>query len=108
MSIFADVELVVIESAEPPDEFVVAFDVIYAGETWCRSEVLVDGAVTATVGGNCHAVVRAARDALLELLQHEAAPVSFRLRLTAQGAVVLARGTPGPVASITTGPDNCS
>lgn len=89
-----DVELVVIEPTEPPDDFVVAFDVIYAGETWCRSVVLVDTMVAAAVERERQAVVRMARDALLELLQYEAAPVSFQLRLTAAGTVVLARGSP--------------
>ena len=42
VAIFMDIELVSIEEAEPPDAFAVTFDVIYAGETWCRSLVCVD------------------------------------------------------------------
>jgi len=94
-----DIEFVAIEPAEPPDAFRVAFDVIYAGETWCRSVVLVDNMVAGAVERDQHAVIGMARDALLELLQFEAAPVSFHLRLAAEGTVVSARGTPGPVAA---------
>ncbi len=42
MAIFMDIEFVSIQEAEPPDAFSVAFDVIYAGETWCRSLVDVE------------------------------------------------------------------
>lgn len=98
MPIFIDVELVGIEAAEPPGTYVTAFDVIYAGETWCRSVVLVDPDVVAAVEREQRAVIGAARDALLELLQFEAVPVSFRLRLTAEGTVVLARAAPGAVS----------
>lgn len=101
MPIFADIELVAIEPAEPPDAYATAFDVIYAGETWCRSVVLVDATVAAAVERERPAVISAARDALLALLQYEPAPVSFCLRLTAEGTVVLARGSPGTVAAET-------
>ena len=95
MAIFIDVELVSIREAEPPDAFAVAFDVIYPGETWCRSQVSVDTATAARLGRDEYAVVRAAREALLDLLAPEPAPVSFHLRLTPEGVTVLARGTPG-------------
>ena len=104
MAIFTDIEFVAIEPAEPPDAYVAAFDVIYAGETWCRSVVSVDTMVAAAVKRDQRAVTRAARDALVELLQYEAVPVSFHLRLTAEGTVVLARGSPGAVAAETTEP----
>ena len=94
-----DIELVAIEPADPPDAFAVAFDVIYAGETWCRSVVLVDNMVAGAVERDQHAIIGMARDALLELLQFEAAPVSFHLRLAAEGTAVLARGAPGPAAA---------
>ena len=87
--------MVSIDAAEPPDAFTVAFDVIYAGETWCRSLVWVDGCVAAGLDRDERAVIGAARDALLELLAVETLPVSFHLRLGSQGSVVLARATPG-------------
>ena len=95
MAIFMDIELVSLDEAEPPDVFAVTFDVIYAGETWCRSCVLVDEVVAARAQRDEHAVVGAARDALLELLALEPTPVSFYLRLTSKGTAVLARATPG-------------
>jgi hypothetical protein len=95
MTIFMDVEVVSINEAEPPDAFVVAFDVIYAGETWCRSLVWVESTVAARLDRDEHAVIGAARDALLELLAVEAAPVSFHLRVETEGATILARATPG-------------
>jgi len=90
-----DIELVSIQEAEPPDAFSVAFDVIYAGETWCRSLVDVDQAGAARLGHDEHAVIRAARETLLDLLVMEPAPVSFHLRLGAEGPDVLAKGRPG-------------
>ena len=95
MAIFMDIEFVSIEEAEPPDAFSVAFDVIYAGETWCRSLVWVGSTVAAGLEHDEHAVIGAARDALLDLLAVEAAPVSFHLRVESKGATVLARATPG-------------
>ena len=89
-----DIELVSIQEAEPPDAFSVAFDVIYAGETWCRSIVDVDSVGSALLGRDEHAVVCAARDALLDLLVSEPAPVSFHLRLGADGPAVLAKARP--------------
>jgi hypothetical protein len=95
VAIFMDIEFVSIQETEPPDAFTVAFDVIYAGETWCRSIVDVDTAEAARLGGEEHAVIRAARGALLDLLGPEPAPVSFHLRLEAEGPVVLAKARPG-------------
>jgi hypothetical protein len=95
VAIFMDVEVVSINEAEPPDAFVVAFDVIYAGETWCRSLVWVGRIVSASLDHDEYAVVGAARDALLELLAVEATPVSFHLRVEPEGATVLARAMPG-------------
>ncbi len=94
MAIFMDIELVSIQEAEPPDAFSVAFDVIYAGETWCRSIVDVDGAGAVRLGRDEQAVVRAAREALLDLLAVEPGPVSFHLRLGAEGPAVLAKARP--------------
>ena len=94
MAIFMDIELVSIQEAEPPDAYSVAFDVIYAGETWCRSIVDVDTAEAARLGREEHAVVRAAQEALLDLLAVEPAPMSFHVRLGAEGAVVLAKARP--------------
>jgi len=90
-----DIELVSIEEAEPPDAFHVSFDVIYSGETWCRSLVTVGGDVATRQGWEERVAVRAARDALLELLALELVPVSFHLRLSDEGCTVLARGMPG-------------
>lgn len=95
MAIFMDIELVSIDEVEPPGVFTVTFDVIYAGETWCRSQVDVDTAAAARLERDERAVIRAARDALLELLAVEPAPVSFHLRLTTEGCSVLARAAPG-------------
>lgn len=95
MAIFMDIEVVSIDAVEPPDAFTVAFDVIYSGETWCRSLVWVETAVAARLERDEHAVVVAARDALLDLLAVEAVPVSFHLRLTTEGTTVLAGATPG-------------
>ena len=94
MAIFMDIEFVSILEAELPDAFSVAFDVIYGGETWCRSIVDVDSAEAALLGQDEHAVIRAARGALLDLLEPETGPVSFHLRLEPEGAVVLAKARP--------------
>jgi hypothetical protein len=90
-----DVELVSIVEGEPPDAYSVSFDVIYPGETWCRSMVGVGHAVAAGLGREEYAMIRAARDALLEVLAAEVEPTSFELRLTTDGTTVLARATPG-------------
>jgi hypothetical protein len=95
LAIFADVELVSIVEDESPDAYTVTFDVIYPGETWCRSAVAVSSVIAAQVELEERAVVRAARDALLEVLIPELRPVSFQLRLTDQGTAVLARAVPG-------------
>ncbi len=89
-----DIELVSIDEAESLGAFNVTFDVIYAGETWCRSEVCIDRAVAARLEWDERAVVGVARDALLDQLAVEAAPVSFCLRLTNEGCTVLARAAP--------------
>lgn len=95
MALFMDIELVSIQEAEPPDAYAVAFDVIYGGETWCRSLVWVESALAARLEREERAVVVAARDALLELLALEVLPVSLEVRLAAEGCTVLARGVPG-------------
>ena len=79
---------------DPPDALAVAFDVIYPGETWCRSVVEVDTAVAARLSWDEQAVVRAARDALLDLLAVEPGPVSFHVRLSVEGPAVLAKARP--------------
>jgi hypothetical protein len=94
VAIFMDIELVSIQEAEPPDAFSVAFDVIYAGETWCRSVVDIDSAGSARLNRDEHAVVRAAREALLDLLAVEPGPVSFHLKLGADGLAVVAKARP--------------
>ena len=95
MALFMDIELVSIQEAEPPDAYAAAFDVIYAGETWCRSLVSVDTAAAACMGRDEYEMVRAARGALLDLLAVETVPVSLHLRLGIDGVAVLARGRPG-------------
>jgi len=95
VTIFIDVELVSIVEGEPPDAHTVTFDVIYPGETWCRSMVGVGHAVAARLGRDEYEMVRAARDALLELLAAEVEPVSFQLRLTTDGTTIIARAAPG-------------
>jgi hypothetical protein len=94
MAIFMDIEFVSIVEADPPDAFSVAFDVIYAGETWCRSIVEVDTAGSARLGWDEQAVVGAARDALLDLLDPEPGPISFHLRMGGDGTVVLDKARP--------------
>ena len=94
MAIFTDVELVSVLEGEPPEAYTVAFDVIYSGETWCRSIVGVETAAAVRLDHEENAVVRAARDALLEVLAVELEPVSFQLRLTIEGTTVLARAVP--------------
>ena len=89
-----DIEFVCINQAEPPDAFAVTFDVIYAGETWCRSEVLVECTQAAQLGFEEQAVTAAARNALLDLLALETGPVSILLRLAPDGTTVLGRATP--------------
>jgi len=95
VTIFMDVELVSIVDGEPPDAYTVTFDVIYSGETWCRSVVGVDAAVAARLERDEYSIIRAARDTLLELLAVEAGPVSFHLRLGIDGTVIIARAAPG-------------
>jgi len=95
MALFMDIEFVAIDVAERPDAFVVVFDVIYAGETWCRSLVWVDTAVAARFRDDERAVIGVARDALLDLLSTETVPVSFHARVTGTGATILARAAPG-------------
>jgi hypothetical protein len=94
MALFMDIEFVCINQAEPPDAFVITFDVIYAGETWCRSEVLVDNAQAAQLGFEEQGITAAARNALLDLLALEIEPVSFLLRLAPDGTTLLGRATP--------------
>jgi hypothetical protein len=91
MTWIVDVELVDVAPAEPPDVAVVTFDVIYPGETWCRSVVYVAPGVAC---GDEEAVPRA-RDALLALAELEGLPVAFELRLTSEGTTVLDRRVPG-------------
>ena len=49
MAVFMDVELVSVVEAESPDAYAVTFDVIYCGETWCRSMVGVEEAMAAPI-----------------------------------------------------------
>lgn len=86
-----DIEFVALTEAEDPDAFAVAFDVIYSGETWCRSEVLLARDTAAGAGCDEAAMTAAARDALLDLLAVEPSPVSLRLRLTPIGVSILDR-----------------
>lgn len=95
MTIFMDIEFVSIVEDKEPDTYAVTFDVIYAGETWCRSVVGVDAVVAARLEREQRELINTARDALLDLLATEAEPVSFQLRLTPEGTTVLARGIPG-------------
>jgi DNA-binding LacI/PurR family transcriptional regulator len=90
-----DIELVAVQQADHPNAFTVVFDVIYAGETWCRSVVDVGHDAIVVLAGDERAVVSVARDALLDLLAVEPAPVSFHLRIDASGTTVLARARPG-------------
>lgn len=94
MAIFMDIELVSIDEAVTSDWFEVAFDVIYAGETWCRSLVCVDMALASRLEKDDLAVIGAAREALLDVLASEVEPVSLHLRLGRDGTTILARATP--------------
>ncbi len=93
-----DIELVSVDPASFPDAFTVAFDVIYPGETWCRSVVDVAHDVAGSMAFEERAAITAARDALLDLLVVEAGPVSFHLRIGLDGTAILAKGRPGPGA----------
>jgi hypothetical protein len=95
VAIFMDIEFVAIDEAEYPDAFAVVFDVIYAGETWCRSLVWVGSDAAAAADRDERAVISAARNALLDALASESVPVSLQLRVGLDGSVVVARGTPG-------------
>jgi hypothetical protein len=95
MALFMDIELVSVDEEPPPDAYGVVFDVIYSGETWCRSLVRLAPGVAARLDHEDSRMVAEARDALLELLETEVRPVSFDLRLTTEGTVVLARANPG-------------
>ncbi len=92
MTWIVDIELVAVEQAQPPDRFLVTFDVVYPGETWCRSLVYVAGSVVAEEQDP----VSVARDALVPFLETEGQPVSLELRLTTTGPVVLGRRLAGP------------
>jgi hypothetical protein len=92
MTWIVDVELVGIAPAEPPDIFEVAFDVIYPGETWCRSVIAVSSDL-AYAGEE--ELIRQAREALLVVVEREGQPVSVRLRVTSDGTQVVAMGRPG-------------
>lgn len=96
MTEFLDIELVSVVEAEFPEAFSVAFDVIYPGETWCRSVIDVGHDVAGRMAFEERAAVSAARDALLELLVLETGPVSFRLRLSVEGTTIVDKGRPGP------------
>lgn len=95
MTLFMDIELVSAGEEEPPDAYAVAFDVIYSGETWCRSLVRLSPDIAARLDREEASMIARARDALLELLELEARPVSFDMRITAAGTLVLARAYPG-------------
>lgn len=95
MAIFTDIELVAVEEADCPGSLIVTFDVIYAGETWCRSVVEVESAFCARLAGDNRTIIATARDGLLGLLALEAVPVSLHLRLGDDGPTVIARGVPG-------------
>jgi hypothetical protein len=86
-----DIEIVAVEEGVPPGGATVVFDVIYPGETWCRSVVSIvsDGL------GPTEEVVASARDALLLELQKESQPVALELLVSAVGAVVQGRRLPG-------------
>jgi hypothetical protein len=92
MAWIVDVELVEVLEGEGIDALLVVFDVIYPGETWCRSLVRLTGLVAE---GTEHDMVARARDSLVALLDLESRPTSLDLRLTAEGPVVLGRGHPG-------------
>lgn len=92
MTWIVDIELVDIDVAEPPDALTVTFDVIYPGETWCRSVVFV--AAEAAKAGEDE-VIGEARDALVAVIERQGRPVSVELRLTPDGTQVLAVGSPG-------------
>jgi len=93
---FMDIELVSADEAASPDVLTVAFDVIYPGETWCRSVVDISAEAAGRMAHDQRIMISAARDAVLELLQVEAGPVSFHLRLEYDHTAILARGRPGP------------
>ena len=84
MAWIIDIELVDLSEAAHPDALEAIFDVIYPGETWVRSRVLVSRPALAaiSVAENEHAVVSAARDALAAVLERASGPISVEMRLT--------------------------
>jgi hypothetical protein len=92
MTWIVDIDMLGVESAEPPDALAIAFDVTYPGETWCRSLVLIAPELAHIPE---HELVGRARDALFVVLEAAGEPVSVEVRLTPTETVVLASGRPG-------------
>lgn len=92
MTWIVDIELVGVDVAEPPDALTVTLDVIFPGETWCRSVVFVAPEEART---DRDEIIRSARDALVAVIESEGEPVSVELRLSPRGADVIAIGRPG-------------
>jgi hypothetical protein len=86
-----DVELVEVAPGELPDVWTIVFDVIYPGETWCRSLVRLS---PASSQGNELELVGRARDALLAILELQAGPASADIRVAPEGTTVLRLGSP--------------
>jgi hypothetical protein len=86
-----DVELVEVTAGRPPDLWQVVFDVIYPGETWCRSIVRLT--MDFVEEGELELVGRA-RDALVAVLERQSGPVSTDIRVTPAGTAVLRLGRP--------------
>lgn len=104
MAWIIDIELVDLSEAAAPDAIEAIFDVIYPGETWVRSRVLVSPLAMAALsaGGSAgegageRAVVSAARDALATVLEQASGPLSVELRLTEGAVEVLRSGRVDP------------
>lgn len=91
MAWIIEVELVEVTEADPPDAWIVSFDVIYPGETWCRSLVRLSPTVSLAQESD---LVGQARDALLAVLELQPGPASAEIRVGSEGTEVLRLGTP--------------
>lgn len=92
MTWIVDIDMLGVETAEPPDALAIAFDVTYPGETWCRSLVLITPELAHIPG---YELVSRARDALVAVIEAAGEPISVELRLTSTETVVLASARPG-------------
>ncbi|NLT35617.1 MAG: hypothetical protein GXX83_06940 [Gaiellales bacterium] len=104
MGSIMDIEVVDAAYVATAEAWLVVFDVIYPGETWCRSEVWLQPDAVRPVaegggdpgGPGSPPLISLARDHLLGHLEAEGAPVSLVVDVTSSGSSVRDRARPGP------------